>query len=130
MATEAERRKEWDTFRKIDAAFRNGDLAALRVAVDDPACVPNGPMPLANGPCLEYAIYHSPISLIRALLAALIQCAPTARIASGGRFHPESCRLIWKLTSGLDEQSDGLKPRDKGRFGRPSDPAGRNASEA
>ena len=28
-------------------------------------------------------------------LARLIQCAPTARIASGGRFHPESCRLIW-----------------------------------
>jgi hypothetical protein len=25
----------------------------------------------------------------------LIQCAPTARITSGGRFHPESCRLIW-----------------------------------
>ena len=23
------------------------------------------------------------------------QCAPTARITSGGRFHPESCRLIW-----------------------------------
>ncbi len=23
------------------------------------------------------------------------QCAPKARITSGGRFHPESCRLIW-----------------------------------
>ena len=22
-------------------------------------------------------------------------CAPTARVTSGGRFHPESCRLIW-----------------------------------
>ena len=22
-------------------------------------------------------------------------CAPKARITSGGRFHPESCRLIW-----------------------------------
>ncbi len=28
-------------------------------------------------------------------LAHPIRCAPTARIASGGRFHPESCRLIW-----------------------------------
>jgi hypothetical protein len=28
-------------------------------------------------------------------LAVPIQCAPTARITSGGRFHPESCRLIW-----------------------------------
>ena len=24
-----------------------------------------------------------------------VRCAPTARIASGGRIHPESCRLIW-----------------------------------
>jgi len=28
-------------------------------------------------------------------LARIIQCAPKARITSGGRFHPESCRLIW-----------------------------------
>ena len=28
------------------------------------------------------------------------QCAPKARITSGGGFHPESCRLIWSLTSG------------------------------
>lgn len=28
------------------------------------------------------------------------RCAPKARIISGGRIHPESCRLIWKLTSG------------------------------
>jgi ankyrin repeat protein len=45
-----------------------GDLAALRAAVDDPESVPNGPMPLTIGPCLEYAIYHSPLSFIRALL--------------------------------------------------------------
>jgi hypothetical protein len=25
-------------------------------------------------------------------LAAIMQCAPTARVTSGGRFHPESCR--------------------------------------
>jgi hypothetical protein len=58
------------------------------------------------------------------------QCAPKARIISGGRFHPESCRLIRKLTSGLCGQLHGLEPRDKGRLGRLSDPAGRNASEA
>ena len=23
------------------------------------------------------------------------QCAPMARFTSGGRFHPESCRLLW-----------------------------------
>ena len=60
MKSDAERCKEWERFRKIDAAFRTGDLAALRAAVDDPGCVPNGPMPRAIGPCLEYAIYQKP----------------------------------------------------------------------
>jgi uncharacterized protein len=59
---------EHDRSMRIDAAFRAGDLAALRAAVEDPAHVPNGPMPLAIGPCLEYAIYHSPIAFIRTLL--------------------------------------------------------------
>ena len=36
-------------FNRIDAAFRAGDLAALGAAVDDPASVPNGPMPRAIG---------------------------------------------------------------------------------
>ena len=57
------------------------------------------------------------------------ECASTARIIYGGRFHPESCRLIRKLTSGLAGQPAGSKPRDKGRLGRPSDPTGRNVSE-
>jgi ankyrin repeat protein len=69
MKSDAERCKESETFRKIDAAFRNGDLAALRAAVDDPASLPNGPMPLSIGPCLVYAIYHSPLPFIRTLLA-------------------------------------------------------------
>ncbi|MGQ0809991.1 MAG: ankyrin repeat domain-containing protein [Nitrospiraceae bacterium] len=68
MKSDAERRAEHQTFKKIDAAFRMGDLAALRAAVDDPANVPNGPMPLAIGPCLEYAIYHSSLPFIRTLL--------------------------------------------------------------
>jgi ankyrin repeat protein len=55
-------------FRKVDAAFHDGDMRALRAAVDDPDVVPNGPMPLAIGPCLEYAIYHSPLRFIRELL--------------------------------------------------------------
>ena len=32
---------------------------------------------------------------IRAQLCHHLRCAPTARVASGGRVHPESCRLIW-----------------------------------
>lgn len=68
MKSDAERCKEWETFRKIDEAFRNGDLAALRAAVDDPVSVPDGPMPLTVGRCLVYAIYHSPLPFIRTLL--------------------------------------------------------------
>src|ERR1043166_5863174 len=68
MKSDAERCAEYDKFKNIDAAFRSGDLAALRAAVDDPASIPNGPMPLTVGACLEYAIYHSPLSFIRALL--------------------------------------------------------------
>ena len=41
---------------------------ASRAAVDDPAGVPNGPMPLTVGSCLEYAIYHRPLPFIRTLL--------------------------------------------------------------
>jgi uncharacterized protein len=69
MTTEQERCAEYQRFKQIDSAFRRGDLAALRAAVDDPASVPNGPiMPLAIGAALEYAIYHSPLPFIGALL--------------------------------------------------------------
>ncbi len=57
-----------DRIGRIDSAFRSGDLSALRVAVGAPEAVPNGPMPQAIGPCLEYAIYHSPLRFIRELL--------------------------------------------------------------
>jgi uncharacterized protein len=68
MESDAERCAEYEKFKKIDASFRAGDLAALRAAVDDPGSVPNGPMPLTIGSCLEYAIYHSPLPFIRTLL--------------------------------------------------------------
>ena len=68
MKSDAERCAEYEKFKKIDAAFRAGDLSALRTAVDDPTSVPNGPMPLTIGLCLEYAIYHSPLPFIRLLL--------------------------------------------------------------
>src|SRR4051812_26571524 len=52
---------------------------------------------------LRLAVHHSPrdvrlrVSQIRrpaAFIASIPQCAPTARITSGGGFHPESCRLL------------------------------------
>ena len=53
---------------RIHDAFCQGDLEALRAAVDDPADVPNGLMPLGIGSCLVYAIYHSPLAFVRTLL--------------------------------------------------------------
>jgi uncharacterized protein len=63
-----DRCSEAERFQRIDDAFRRGDLDALRAVVDDPASVPNGPMPRGIGSCLVYAIYHSPLPFIRALL--------------------------------------------------------------
>ena len=68
MATEEERCAEARKLRRIDNAFREGDLESLREAVDDPAAVPNGRMPDTIGSCLVYAIYRSPLAFIRTLL--------------------------------------------------------------
>ena len=68
LQSEEERCAEARKFQRIDSAFRAGDLDALRTAVDDECSVPNGVMPLAIGPCLEYSIYHSPLAFIRTLL--------------------------------------------------------------
>jgi len=55
-------------FRTIDRAFREGNLEALRAAVNDPAVIPNGVIPGTNATCLTYAIYWSPRPFIRELL--------------------------------------------------------------
>ena len=81
MATEEERCAEARKFQRIDDAFRAGDLAALRDAVDDPLAVPNGRMPDTIGPCLIYAIYHSPLAFIRTLLE--IGADPNAAVDDG-----------------------------------------------
>jgi uncharacterized protein len=73
--------EEAEKFRRLDDAFRRGDLDALRAAVDDPAAIPNGPMPDAIGSCLVYAIYHSPLAFIRALLD--IGADPNAHVDDG-----------------------------------------------
>ena len=79
--SEEERCAEAKRFQRIDDAFRKGDLAALRAAVDDPAAVPNGCMPAAIGQCLVYAIYHSPVAFIRTLLE--IGADPNAPVNDG-----------------------------------------------
>ena len=55
-------------FRLIHAAFCEGDLEALREAVDRSELLPNGHLPHTIGPSLVYAIYHSPLSFVRELL--------------------------------------------------------------
>jgi hypothetical protein len=94
MATEEERCAEARKFRRIDEAFHNGDLEGLRAAVDDPAVIPNGRMPDTVGPCLVYAIYHSPLAFIRTLLE--IGADPNAPVDDG--FPP----LIAALSCGRD----------------------------
>jgi uncharacterized protein len=68
VTTEDERCAEAKKFRQMDDAFRTGDLEALRAAVDNPAAIPNGRLPITIGSCLVYAIYHSPLAFIRTLL--------------------------------------------------------------
>lgn len=63
-----DRKGATERIQAIDAAFRAGDLEALRAAVGEPSLVPNGPMPMAIGTCLVYAIYRSPLGFIRQLL--------------------------------------------------------------
>ena len=90
MATEEERCAEAKKFKRIDDAFHEGDLEALRAAVDDPAVIPNGRMPDTVGPCLVYAIYHSPLAFIRTLLE--IGADPNAPVDDG--FPPLIAALI------------------------------------
>lgn len=57
-------------FRRLDQAFRTDDLNALRDELGDDDEFPNMIAHPAIGACLTYAIYHSPIELVAALLAA------------------------------------------------------------
>jgi len=123
MDPDSERCKEHERFQKIDEAFRRGDLAALRAAVDDPASVPNGRMPETIGPCLVYAIYHSPLDFIRVLLEigadpdvddgdgfppliAALSCLRPVPGSTGRGDVPEVLRLL--LAFGADPNQRGI----------------------
>ena len=123
MKSDTERCAEYEKFKRIDNAFRVGDLAALRSAVEDPQSVPNGPMPLAIGPCLEYAIYHSPLPFIRTLLEIgadpnpvdhagfppLIAALSCSRPQPGSPGRPDVAAIIDMLLSfGADPNQRGL----------------------
>ena len=123
MPTRDERCAEVEKLQRIDAAFAAGDLEALRAAVDDPAVVPNGPMPMPIGSCLVHAIHLSPLSFIRTLLEigadpnapaddgfpSLIAALSCGRDAPGARQRPdvdEVVRLL--LAAGADPNQRGL----------------------
>jgi uncharacterized protein len=123
MESDAARCAEYETFKQIDAAFRAGDLPALRAAVEDPASIPNGPMPLTIGACLEYAIYHSPLPFIRALLEIgadpnprdhigfppLIAALACSRPAPGAPARPDVAEIIALLLAcGADPNQRGV----------------------
>ena len=52
----------------IHEAFKQGDLETLLIVLDDPPGFINTPNTDAFGHCLEYAIYHGSLLLIRQLL--------------------------------------------------------------
>ena len=123
MKLDTERCAEYEKFKRIADAFRVGDLTALRAAVDDPESVPNGPMPLTIGPCLEYAIYHSPRAFIRTLLEIganpnpadhagfppLIAALSCSRSQPGSAGRPDVVDIIELLLSfGADPNQRGL----------------------
>jgi len=109
MATEEERRAEAARLRRIDGAFRSGDLDALRAGVGDPGAVPNGRMPDGIGSCLVYAIYHSPRAFIRTLLE--LGAAPRAPCPDG--FPPLiaalSCRRAASGSAGRSDVDDVIR---------------------
>ena len=59
-----------ERFARLDAAFRAGDMGALREELGHEAGFPNVSAHPAIGLCLGYAVYHSPLQLIRELLEA------------------------------------------------------------
>ena len=59
-----------ERFRRLDAAFRRGDMTALQQELGEDDGFPNVVAHPAIGACLTYAIYHGPVTLIRELLEA------------------------------------------------------------
>jgi len=110
-------------FRRIDEAFRKGDLDGLRAAVDDPAVIQNGRMPITIGSCLVYAIYHSPLPFIRTLLEIgadpnapsdlgfppLIAALSCSRDAAGSKRRTDVDQILRLLLSfGVDPNQRGI----------------------
>ena len=116
-------------FQEISAAFRGGDLAALRRVLGDSSQFPNEPLPLdvfgPAGTVLEYAIYHSPLPLIRALVESgadlnppdsmhagfppLLATLSTLQTVKGSKARPDALEILQLLLdAGADPNQRGL----------------------
>lgn len=112
-----------ERFQNINAAFRAGDLIALRAALGEPEALDTASMPMGIGNLLVYAIYHSPLPFLRTLLDAgvdprppvddgfppLIAALSCRRAAAGstpGRDVPGMLRLL--LDAGADPDQRGI----------------------
>ena len=57
-------RTDVERFRRLDAAFRTGDMTALKRELGSLEGFPNVVAHPAIGACLTYAIYHSPLPFV------------------------------------------------------------------
>jgi len=110
-------------FRTLDAAFRAGDLATIDAVLGaEPGFPDLRPHP-AIGSCLTYAIYHSPLSLVAALLDAgadpnwpdddgfppLIAALTCAEATPGAPARPDvDALLVLLLDHGADTAQRGV----------------------
>jgi len=123
MTADPGRRTEHEAFRRIDAAFRAGDLEGLRDALGVPDGFPDVSGPITIGHCLEYAIYHSPLPFIRLLLErgaspnyedhagfpSLIAALTCRRSAPGSPARPDAYEILeLLLAAGADPSQRGV----------------------
>lgn len=123
MATDDQRCAEERKLRRIEDAFKAGDLEGLRAAVDDPAAIPNGSIHELIDPCLVFAIYRSPLAFIRTLLELgadpkvavddgfppLIAALTTARVAPGVQTRTDADDVLRLLLAfGADPGQRGI----------------------
>ena len=76
----------------LDHAFRDGDLDEIRVLLGDPEGFPDVSAGAAFGPCLTYAVFHGPASLV----SRMLELGADPNVDEGDGFPP----LLAALTGG------------------------------